>query len=98
MSKAEAVLTTALEYFIEHGKPVLISALAKACGTSAKVVNEALWDRHPDFDLTEITVATGTTWNERSRLAPAVTPSRTYLARLLKAERNKHLTEKEGKK
>ena len=87
MGKAEAVLTTVVETFIETGRPILISTLAKACGTSAKVVHAAIWDRHTDFDLMDVSVTTGDTWTARSRLAPAVTPSRTYLARLLKAAR-----------
>jgi len=85
--KANLICDTALAHYLAHYKPMLISDLARACGTNARTVHAALWDRHSDFSLCDVDVCTGTTWTARSRVAPAVEPSREYLARLLNQAR-----------
>jgi len=77
-----------LQAYVDTGKPLLISEVAKALNTNARKINDIVRDAYCDWDLTDIEVPVresnyGTV--RGFRMAPAVMPSRRRLLTLLRA-------------
>jgi len=82
--KNEAIRARVLSAYLETLKPVFVSDLMAEFSTSAAGVRNALG--YDDFLFEKDDRWTGTSYAGRYVQAPCVEPTKTYLAKLLKAK------------
>jgi hypothetical protein len=87
MNKNEAIQAFVLNAYLETFRAVFVADLMKEFNTSATAVRNALG--YEDFLFDQDTRWSGTNYAGKYVLAPCVEPTKTYLAKLLKAKNAK---------